>query len=209
MPVSALKTLAPDFAWDAFLSEGRHPADRPEWRERYVIVAEKTAFAPLAQNLRAHAGLDLARLSDGALSAHLSRAYLPKRFDDRNFAFYGTVLAGRTQQLDRKTRGMHLLDGMLGEALGKLYVARYFPPEAKAKADQLVSNLLKAYEADIQTLTWMSPATRAKALEKIHQFTPKIGYPTHWRDYSAYDGRARRSGRRCPARRACSNGTAS
>ena len=82
---------------------------------------------------------------------------------------------------------MHLLDRQMGEALGKLYVARYFPPEAKAKADQLVSNLLKAYEADIQTLDWMSPATRAKALEKIHQFTPKIGYPTNWRDYSAYE----------------------
>ena len=63
---------------------------------------------------------------------------------------------------------MHLLDDQLGEALGKLYVARYFPPEAKAKADALVSNLLKAYEADIQTLAWMSPATRAKALEKMH-----------------------------------------
>ena len=66
---------------------------------------------------------------------HTFAAYLPKRFDDRNFAFYGTVLAGRTQQLDRQTRGMHLLDELLGEALGKLYVARYFPPEAKAKAD--------------------------------------------------------------------------
>ena len=95
---------------------------------------------------------------------------------------------------------MHLLDRRLGEALGKLYVARYFPPESKAKADQLVSNLLKAYEADIQTLDWMSPATRAKALEKIRQFTPKIGYPSHWRDYSAYEVRARRSDRRHPAR---------
>jgi putative endopeptidase len=75
----------------------------------------------------------------------------------------------------------------LGEALGKIYVQKYFPPEAKTKADILVSNLLKAFEADINTLDWMSPATRAKALEKIHQFTPKIGYPTHWRDYSAYD----------------------
>jgi len=96
------------------------------------------------------------------------------------------VLGGNTQQLDRPTRGIHLLDRTMGEALGKLYVARYFPPEAKAKADQLVSNLLKAYEADIQTLDWMSPATRAKALDKIRQFTPKIGYPSHWRDYSAY-----------------------
>ena len=102
---------------------------------------------------------------------HTYAAYLPKRFDDRDFAFYGTVLAGSTQQLDRSTRGIHLLDGRLGEALGKLYVARYFPPEAKAKADQLVTNLLKAYEADIQTLTWMSPATRDQGAgedQRIH-----------------------------------------
>ncbi|MBW8902315.1 MAG: M13 family metallopeptidase, partial [Massilia sp.] len=117
---------------------------------------------------------------------HTFSAYLPKKFDDRDFAFYGTVLSGRTQQLDRKTRGVHLLDNLLGEALGKLYVARYFPPESKAKADLLVSNLLKAYEADINTLSWMTPATRAKALDKLHRFTPKIGYPTKWRDYSNF-----------------------
>ncbi len=72
----------------------------------------------------------------------------------------------------------------MGEALGKLYVAQYFPPEAKAKIRQLVDNLLKAYAADISTLSWMSPATRAKALEKIQHFTVKVGYPDKWRDYS-------------------------
>jgi putative endopeptidase len=112
-------------------------------------------------------------------------SYLPKRFDDLDFALYGTVLSGRTQQLDRATRGVHLLDGMMGEALGKVYVARYFPPEAKAKADTLVANLLKAMAQDIQTLDWMSPATKAKALEKVREFTPKIGYPSKWRDYTA------------------------
>ena len=96
------------------------------------------------------------------------------------------MLGGNPQQLDRKTRGIHLVDGLLGEDLGKLYTARYFPPESKAKAEQLVSNLLKAYQADIGTLTWMSPATQQKALEKINEFTSKIGYPSHWRDYSAY-----------------------
>jgi putative endopeptidase len=72
----------------------------------------------------------------------------------------------------------------MGEALGKLYVARYFPPESKAKADALVRNLLAAYEADIKTLSWMTPETRAKALDKLHNFMPKIGYPTKWRDYT-------------------------
>lgn len=184
MPVSALKTLAPGFDWDAFLAETHIPLTRPDGSERQVIVAEKTAFGPLADIFKK---TPVSTWRD-YLVVHYLRAfsaYLPKRFDDRVFAFYGTVLGGRTQQLDRKTRGVHLLDSLIGEALGKLYVARYFPPEAKAKADQLVANLLKAYENDIKTLDWMSPATREKALEKLALFTPKIGYPSHWRDYSA------------------------
>ena len=151
MPVSALKTLAPDFAWDAFLAEGGIPLKKPDGNERYVIVAEKTAFAPLAtifKNTPVSTWRDYLTVH----YLHTFSAYLPKRFDDLAFSFYGTVLTGRTQQLDRQTRAMHLLDQQLGEALGKLYVARYFPPEAKAKADRLVSNLLKAYEADIKTL---------------------------------------------------------
>jgi len=116
---------------------------------------------------------------------HNMASYLPKRFDDLNFAFYGTVLSGRTAQLDRATRGVRLLDNQMGEALGRLYVARYFPPDAKAKANELVSNLLKSLAADIPRLDWMSDATKAKALEKVRLFTPKIGYPDKWRDYSA------------------------
>jgi len=184
MPVSALKTLAPDFAWDSFMVESAIPMKKPDGNERYVIVAEKTAFGPLAvifKNTPVETWRDYLTVH----YLHTFAAYLPKRFDDLAFSFYGTVLTGRTQQLDRQTRAMHLLDQQLGEALGKLYVARYFPPDAKAKADLLVSNLLKAYEADIKTLDWMGPATRAKALDKIHQFTPKIGYPSKWRDYSA------------------------
>ena len=185
MSYSALKTLAPEFPWDAFLSETKIPLTGPRG-ERQVIVAEKTAFEPLA---KIFAATPVSTWRDYLTVHYLHHfsAYLPKRFDDRNFAFYGTVLQGQAQQLDRGTRGVHLLDSLLGEALGKIYVEHFFPPESKSKADALVGNLLKAYEADIQTLTWMSPATRDKALEKIRQFTPKIGYPTHWRDYAAYD----------------------
>jgi putative endopeptidase len=184
MSVSALKALAPDFDWDAFLAETHIPMTRPDGSERQVIVAEKTAFGPLGTIFK---NTPVSTWRDYLVVhyLHTFAAYLPKRFDDLSFSFYGTVLGGRTQQLDRKTRGVHLLDNLIGEALGKLYVARYFPPEAKAKADELVANLLKAYEADIRTLDWMSPATREKALEKLHLFTPKIGYPTKWRDYSA------------------------
>jgi putative endopeptidase len=116
---------------------------------------------------------------------HSHASYLPTQIDDADFAFYGVVIGGQKQQLPRDLRGIHMLDRQMGEALGKLYVARYFPPEAKAKIQQLVANLLKAYEADIGTLTWMTPATKQKALEKIRRFTPKVGYPDRWRDYSA------------------------
>ena len=196
-----LKTLAPDFPWDAFLAETACAADDRAMASAMSIVAEKTAFAPLA---KIFADTPVSTWRD-YLTVHYLHALCapicPSASTTAISPSTARCWAGSTQQLDRTTRGIHLLDGQLGEALGKLYVARYFPPEAKAKADQLVANLLKAYEADIQTLTWMSPATRAKALEKISQFTPKIGYPSHWRDYSAYDGRARRSDRRHPARR--------
>ena len=187
MKISDLKAMAPEFDWDSFLAESRIPLTTPNG-ERYAIVAEKSAFEPLA---KIFAATPVSTWRDYLTVHYLQHfaSYLPKRFDDRNFAFYGTVLGGTTKQLDRPTRGVRLLNRLLGEALGKLYVARYFPPESKAKADVLVSNLLKAYEADVQTLDWMSPATKAKALEKIQQFTPQIGYPNHWRDYSAYDVR--------------------
>ncbi len=184
MSVAQLKALAPEFGWDAFFAETKIPMTGPKGA-RPVIVAEKTAFGPLA---KIFAATPVSTWRDYLVVhyLHAMAAYLPAKFDQRNFAFYGTVLSGNPQQLDRKTRGIHLVDGTMGEALGKLYVARYFPPASKAKAEQLVSNLLKAYEADIKTLTWMGPATRDKALEKINEFTPKIGYPSHWRDYSAY-----------------------
>jgi putative endopeptidase len=183
MTVPQLKLLAPSFPWDAFLAETGIPLRIPGG-QRNVIVAENTAFEPMA---KVFAAAPVSTWRDYLTVNYLrnNAAYLPKRFDDLNFAFSGTVLNGNTAQLDRQTRGVHLVDGLMGEALGKIYVARYFPPEAKAKADALVANLLKAYAQDIQTLDWMSPETKAKALDKVRQFTPKIGYPTHWRDYSS------------------------
>ncbi|GAA0532092.1 putative endopeptidase [Rhizomicrobium palustre] len=180
MAFSALKTMAPGFEWDAFVSEGGIPLKDGA---REVIVGESTAVPELAKLFKA---TPVAVWKDYLTVhyLHAYAAYLPKAFDDADFAFYGTVIGGRSQQYDRATRGVRLLDGMIGEALGKLYVAKYFPPESKAKVEKLVGNLLKAYEADIKSLTWMSDATKAKALDKLHLFTPHIGYPDTWRDYS-------------------------
>ena len=183
MSFSALEKLAPQFPWKAYFNEAGIPLTSPKG-ERQVIVAEKSAFPKLAK-IFAETPVSVWRDYLTVHYLHAFASYLPKTIDDANFAFYGTVIQGNKQQLPRETRGIYLLDNNIGEALGKLYVAKYFPPEAKAKAERLVGNLLKAYEADLQTLDWMTPETRQKALDKLHKFTPHIGYPDKWRDYSA------------------------
>ena len=181
MTIGELKTLAPGFGWDALFKAAGIPGNGDE---RKVIVAEKSAFPKLA---KVFAATPMSVWRDYMTTRYLHRwaAYLPKKVDDTDFAFYGTALAGKSAQLERPTRGIRLLDTSMGEALGKLYVERYFGGDAKAKALDLVHNLIKAYETDIQTLAWMSPATRAKALEKLHATALKIGYPDNFRDYSA------------------------
>ncbi len=183
MPVSDLEKMAPQFPWRAFLAAANIPMTAPKG-ERMVIVAERSAFPKLAEVFAA-TPVSVWRDYLTARYLHAFAASLPKKYDDADFAFFGVVLRGQTQQLDRQTRGVQLLDNQMSEALGKLYAAKYFPPEAKAKADALVHNLLQAYADDIKTLSWMTPATREKALDKLSKYMPKIGYPDHWRDYAA------------------------
>ncbi len=109
---------------------------------------------------------------------------LSKAFVDLNFGWAQT-LSGTPKLKDRWKRGVDLVNGTMGEAVGEIYVARYFPPEAKAKADELVRNLIKAMDARLTNLAWMAPETKVKARAKLAAFTPKIGYPSKWRDYSA------------------------
>ena len=114
-------------------------------------------------------------------------AYLSEAFVAQNFAFYGTVLSGTPQLRERWKRGVGLVNGALGEAVGKLYVAEHFSPTAKARMDELVANLLDAYRDSIENLEWMTEGTRAEALKKLSGFTPKIGFPEKWKDYSALE----------------------
>src|SRR3954453_1503346 len=182
MSVSQLKGFAPQFPWDAYLKSAGVSVNGPK-SERVLIIAEKSAFPKLAE-IFGDTPIETWRDYLTAHYLHAYAAYLPKAFDEENFAFYGKELQGNDQQLPRATRAAHMLDDNMGEALGKLYVAKYFPPSAKAKAVELVNNLLRAYDQDIRTLSWMTPATREKALYKLHHFGVKIGYPDHWRDYS-------------------------
>jgi putative endopeptidase len=111
--------------------------------------------------------------------------YLSDEFTTENFAFFGKVLSGTPELRERWKRAVSMIEGSLGEAVGKVYVQKYFPAEAKARMEKLVANLIEAYRISINELEWMSPDTKVKALEKLGKFRPKIGYPDKWRDYSA------------------------
>ena len=112
--------------------------------------------------------------------------HLPKAFDDAHFAFYRKALNGVEVKRDRWKRGMQLLDQLIGEGVGELYVGKHFPPGHKAKMDELVANLRVAMRQRLEALTWMDDVTRAAALKKLDTFDPRIGYPSKWRDYAAY-----------------------
>ncbi len=116
-----------------------------------------------------------------------SAAFLSSAFVDANFAFYGTELTGVPVNRERWKRGVSFVEAAMGEAVGKVYVERHFPPAAKDAMDELVANLIEAYRQSIAALDWMTPATRERALEKLAAFTPKVGFPAKWKDYSALE----------------------
>ena len=113
--------------------------------------------------------------------------YLNTGFASTNFSFYGTALTGVTKQRDRWKRGVSLVESVMGEAVGRIYVEEHFDHTAKAAMDDLVANLIQAYRESIAGLDWMTEETRRSALAKLEKFTPKIGYPVKWRDYSALE----------------------
>jgi putative endopeptidase len=118
---------------------------------------------------------------------HAAAPFLTDSVVAENFSFYGTQLTGVPVNRERWKRGVSVVEAALGEAVGHVYVDRHFPPAAKAAMDVLVANLLEAYRRSINELEWMSPPTRERALEKLDAFTPKIGYPATWRDYSGLE----------------------
>ena len=175
---SELEAYAPGFPWQAFLAASELP-DRKD-----LILSELTAIAGLAK-LYHRTALPVLRdfLTFHYLSDH--SGYLPKRFDEAHFAFYGRILRGQPAQRERWKRGVDAVDAALGEQVGQVYVARYFPAESKAKVRELVGNLRQALSERIEALEWMSPQTKARAHEKLASFTAKIGYPDRWKDYSS------------------------
>jgi putative endopeptidase len=169
---------APGFEWQAFM-EGMDLGARQR-----VVVSENTAFPKIAA-IYAKAPVDTLKAWMAFHLADNAAPYLSRTFDEANFEFRSKTLSGQPQQQPRWKRGVNLVDTQVGEALGKLYVDAYFPPESKAKMEALVADIKTAMGGRIEKLTWMGPATKARALEKLSKFTVKIGYPDKWRDYSA------------------------
>jgi putative endopeptidase len=149
-----------------------------------LVVAQPTAVTGIARLIdRAPLSVVKDQLLIRSLDTYSD--YLPKAFDQENFSFYGTTLNGTPEQEARWKRAVNFTVGVLQDDVSKLYVERFFPPETKAAADALVKNVIAAMGRRIDKLEWMAPETKAKAHEKLAAFTPKIGYPSQWRDMSA------------------------
>jgi endothelin-converting enzyme/putative endopeptidase len=179
-----LRELCPSFDWHAYVTNlGGADIDAD------AVIAETCVRQPsYLQHLSTV--LDEVPIEEWRewLRSHVLRAaspYLSDEFVETNFDFYGRTLNGTPQLRARWKRGVALVEGAIGEAVGREYVARHFPPSSKAQMDELVANLLEAYRQSISDLDWMGEETKRRAYEKLETFRPKIGYPDKFRDYSA------------------------
>jgi putative endopeptidase len=178
MSKAELEKAAPGFPWQSFMTGAELPA------VQRVIVSENTAFPKIAA-IYARTPLPLLRAWAAFTLTNSAASNLPKAFDDASFAFNSHELSGVPEQRPRWKRATSLVSGQMGEALGHVYVEKYFPADSKAQMLALVGELRVALGERIKKLDWMSDATKAKALEKLAKFNVKIGYPDKWRDYSA------------------------
>jgi len=183
LDVAGLKKLTSEIDWGVYL-KGLGFDTLPA-----IIVSQPSYITGLGKEIKA-TSLDTWKIYLKWQALSSAAPYLNKAIVDENFAFNGKTLNGIQEIRPRWKRGVEAAEGALGEALGKLYVGKYFPPENKARMEALVANLLKAYEGSINSLTWMSDESKKKALEKLGKFTVKIGYPNQWRDYSALEVKA-------------------
>jgi putative endopeptidase len=174
--VDKLNALTPGFDFAAFVKAGGV-------NDSTVIVAQPSAYTAFADQM-AHQSLFTIK---AYLKVQVLDSFAPllsKPFVDEQFSFFGKTLRGIQENKPRWKRGVENTENALGEVLGRIYVAEHFPPEAKTRMTKLVANLLDSYKGSISQLDWMSDETKAKAQEKIAKFTPKIGYPNKWKDYS-------------------------
>ncbi|MCL3860321.1 M13 family metallopeptidase [Actinotalea sp. K2] len=182
MPLTDLVTSSPGFDWETWTTALAAPTGSMD----HLVVREPdfaTGFAALWSELPLEQW-------KAWLRYHLVSARAPYLHDavvEANFDFYGRTLTGATELRDRWRRGVSVVEGALGEAVGQVYVDRHFPASHKERMHELVAHLVEAYRRSITSLDWMGEDTRAKALDKLAAFTPKIGYPDRWKDYSGLE----------------------
>jgi len=193
MPLSEMTALTPGWSWESYL----HAVGAPAVQQ--VNVRQPEFFKVMNQEL-ASVSLPDWKIYLRWHVIHASAPGLPERFVEENFDFYDRKLSGTKELLPRWKRCAQSTDRNLGEALGQVYVEKYFPPAARARAKEMVNNLISALRDDIPTLSWMGPDTKKQALAKLEGFTVKIGYTDKWRDYSnltidrsSYSANVRRS----------------
>ncbi|MBF6641589.1 peptidase M13 [Flavobacterium sp. J49] len=176
--VKDLKTLMPDFNWNAMLKNAGVDQEKK-------LVVTQVAYTKSLNNIIKSTPIDTWKtyLKWGVINK--SAGSLTTALDNQNFEFYGKTLYGTEKQQEDWKRAVETVNGGLGEIVGKVYVKKHFSPEAKERMTGMVKNLLKAYAESIKTLDWMSEATKKEALKKVDNFMIKIGYPDKWRDYSA------------------------
>ena len=181
--LAELRVLTPGFDWNRYLAGTELPKlDR-------IVVTTDTAFPKFAK-VYADTSLETLKAWQVFNVADQAAPYLSKRFVDATWQFRNRELGGQPEQKPRWKRGVAFMDGAIGESVGRVYVARYFPPESKAKMDALVVDVRTALKARIENLDWMGPDTKARALEKLSKFTVKIGYTENWRDYAKLELKA-------------------
>ena len=178
MTIAALQKITPAIDWKNYFTKlGFTKLDN-------VIVSQPKYMKALQAILTENKVEDWKEYMKWTL-LHGASNQLSTEIEAANFDFYGKTLTGAIKQRPREERALQTVNGAIGEALGKLYVAKMFPAEAKAKAEKMIKNVVLAYQNRIDNLTWMSAATKVKAVEKLHKITIKIGYPDKWKDYSA------------------------
>ncbi len=180
MTIAALKQNSPRLGWDSFFNT----VGAPPLTEINVLSPE--FFKGLNQTL-ADTDMETIKTYMKLKLVESFSSRMPKAFDDEHFDFYGRKLMGTPQQAARWKRCVGATDAAMGEVLGQVYVQQYFLPEQKAKTLQMVQEIEKQMDIDLDSLDWMSAPTKAKAKEKLHQVANKIGYPDKWRDYSALE----------------------
>lgn len=183
MTLAELQAYTPGYDWNRYLdSAGLKGVNR-------IVVTTNTAFPKMAK-IYGETDLETLKAWQAFHVTNGAAPLLSKAFVDASFDFNSRVLAGQPEQRPRWKRGVSTVSGMVGQPIGRVYVARYFPASSKAQMEDLVANIRAAMKARIERLDWMSPATKVQALDKLAKFGVKIGYPDTWRDYSGLELKA-------------------